>query len=572
MNPKSRRQDGNMLVLVVVTIAIIVVPLLILISQSGLFMTDYQRIQNTVQAAGLLAANDISRIVVSDPIFGYVSLSNFPPIGKGTLASDGEPLPVTGINTIVGTLRQNALVAKELGNQTMLELVDKDRLALQSTVKHLNRSLADALADKKREKYRDINGEQIDPNSAVLRFLAAHLPPGTRLESMTLTNGWLTNDGTTTVSIPQPVRYAQVKSDHVRGSFYKPFVDVPVGKLSFSFGGIGTSSAIVQSSKFNEVDSTHICSVVKLDCAVARKDPCQPKETHVRFIVYCQPYSLPDIGPAGVMTVRFSSPPAPGLLSWANLLNENNFRDRQVNTYDAIGGDYPTDKAAHMRQIQTAWKAGSAQEFSEHLYYWLRNGHLLPRIDAVLAMVNDPFQFGPNAAYVYEFARDGSISRRILPRYPFAVGILSEAQVSAVVDTSITNGMSPVIIFRNNIKHLGADSGGKHGGQPLAGDPLNWCELQEYGGDERTAAQLNKGKFGTRLTIVDPANSSLSDTFGAVNRNLFLTIDGKTLLSQPRKSFYSGGLAIDIEIGGIREPTANLDVRSAMSRFKRARI
>jgi hypothetical protein len=126
-----RCRKGNILILIIVAICFILLPLLIVVSQLGFFQIDRDRTQNIVDAAGLIAANDLSRIILNDENFGYVSLSNYPPVGKETLADDGEPLPVTGINTLIGTIRQNAIIARELGNETMEHLSETDRVNAQ---------------------------------------------------------------------------------------------------------------------------------------------------------------------------------------------------------------------------------------------------------------------------------------------------------------------------------------------------------------------------------------------------------------------------------------------------------
>ena len=127
-----RQCRGNMLVLVAVVTCLLLVPLFLLQSQIGLFMVDNKRVETVVEGACLMAANDLSRIIINDPHFGYVSLSNYPATGAGTLAPDGEPLPVTGINTLVATIRQNAIIAQELNNSTMQEMAESGAKVLNA--------------------------------------------------------------------------------------------------------------------------------------------------------------------------------------------------------------------------------------------------------------------------------------------------------------------------------------------------------------------------------------------------------------------------------------------------------
>jgi hypothetical protein len=524
-----------------------------------MLLAERVRIQNAVEAACLLAANDVSRIVINDQTFGYVSLSNYPPVGKATCALDGEPLPVIGINTLVGTIRQNTLVARSLDNGTMLSLADADRISLGSTIKSLNKTLENSLSEKNKTKYFDIQGNLVDPVKDVKALLKENLPNNVTVESIKLSNGWLTNGGGSTIPIPQPKELAEVKPDQIQLSKYKPFMDIKVDNRSFTFAGLGSTASLVKESKFKAADDKHICSIINIECVVSIEnlwDKLLPFangiHTKLHFTACGEPYSNPDIGPPGVMTLRFSGASVPGMQSWSDLLNANNFHDNQVVTYDVVGGDYPTDPDARMNQYYPDVQPSTAQQFSEHLYYWLRNGHLRPRIDAVLAMLDDQFSKNPiNGIYIYEFDRGGYISRRILARDPFPIGVTSESQFSATANTNIRNGLTPVVVFRNNVKNIGTTSGGKHAGQPLPGYPLNWCELQDFGCDEQAALNACKGRLGTKLTLVDPEGwATPTDAINNVNYNLFKTFDGKTLFMQPRRSFYSGGLALDIEIGG----------------------
>lgn len=553
---RRRDNNGNVLVLIIMITALIVVPLLLVFSQTGFYVMDRDRVQSAVDAAGLVAANDISRIIINDPTFGWVSLSNYPPIGKATRARDGEPLPVTGINTLIGTIRQNNLVANELANEKMRNLVEKDRSALELTIAELNVTIKEALGGNSDLNLFDIHGADVRPRKDAEEFLRANLPKNVRLESLKLTNGWLKSGGTTMIDIPQPEQFSQMSAEQSQAGKYKPFIDIPANHRSFTFAGLGPSSRLVNNSSFQPADGKHVNTIVKIECVVTRQNPYLPffpvgnDAARMKCVAFCQPYTMPDVGPKGIMTLRFSGQPVAGLLSWSDFLRPGNFQDKQVTTFDAVGGDYPTDRGAVMAQSETI--GGTADQFAEHLYYWLRNGHLQPKLGAVLEMVNAQFKPGPSEKYAYEFAKDGSVARRVLEKDPFPVGVVADSQSSTMIDTRIQGGLAPIIIFRDNVKNIGTDSGGKHGGQPLAGYPLNWCELRDYGGDEQIALALGKGKLGTQLTVNDPNAGSSEESHDLLNE-LFRKLDGKALALQPRRNFYSGGLALDIEIGGIRQ-------------------
>lgn len=96
-----RTKSGNLLIIIILVVNFVVIPILLFLFQMGLYLADRDRAQYVVEAASVLAANDLSEVIVNDPSFGWVSLSNYPPVGEATCAPDGEPLPVIGINTLV---------------------------------------------------------------------------------------------------------------------------------------------------------------------------------------------------------------------------------------------------------------------------------------------------------------------------------------------------------------------------------------------------------------------------------------------------------------------------------------
>ncbi len=554
--------------MVLVCICFVVAPTLMFICEACLQVVARTRAQSVVEAASLIAANDLSKIIIEDPHFGLVSLSNYPPIGKGTCAPDGEPLPVTGINTLVGTVRQNAIVAQELQNAHMNFLVDQDKDALDKTIGELNYSISDCLktkVDERNIKYKwlDLQADPITPTADVEAFLRKNLPENIEIESIKLTSGWLQGEGDTTVPAPLPASLAQLPTGSTQNGSYKAFINIPAARRNFNFAGVGAKSSLVSSSAFRAADRNHICSIVRLECVLKLQGlgkitvPGYDAAMNKAFCVAtCQPFAMPDSGPKGAMTLRFTGGPVAGLRSWSDFLREGTFRDNKVTTYDAIGGDYPLDSEARMQQNMPAVVPTTSNQFAEHFYYWLRNGHTKPHLDAIIEMVNAQFQSGPNEIYAYEFASNGSISRRVISKDPFPIGVTADSQYSTIADTNVQGGIAPIIIFRNDVKNLSRDNGGKHCGQPLTGYPLNWCELAEYGGDPHVAVALGKGRLGTRLTIVDPSGTASTDeAINDPNFSLFKSFNGDELYSQPRRSFYSGGLALDIEIGGTTLPT-----------------
>lgn len=581
---KTRRSfRGNILFMSTAVLCFVVLPLFMMACQIFFFFVERARAQSVVEAASLIAANDLSRIIIDDPQFGFVSLSNYPPVGAATCAPDGEPLPVTGINTLVATVRHNTIVARSLENQCMDNLAAADHRCLQDTIERLNSTLKKSVNGIGYTNNVDIYGRKVDPMRDVQAYLQKNLPANVHLKYVRLTNGWLQGGAATSTAAPQPLRLAQLKDDQVISGDYSAFQNLPVADRKFSFAALGKASSLVGSGDFVQADKEHINSIVRVECLVSVDSVCNiplPFGLGILSDAQCsacaQPFTLPDIGPKGVMTLRFTGGPVPGLTSWMDFLNQANFRDTRITNYSIVGGDYPLDSEARMIQLsseEAASAAATADLFAEHLYFWLRNGHARPRLDAVVEMVQQAFPPDSGALYAYEFIPDGHISRRILTRDPFPVGVTADAQNSVVVDTNTQGGLAPVIIFRNDVKKLGRAAGGKHAGQPLCGYPLNWCELSEFGGNEELAKTLGKGRLGTSMQVVgndvDPYEflRTAGGNQGTTGDIVFCDSSGRRMALQPRKNFYSGGLALDIEIGGTRQIVAPSAEISRMRMF-----
>lgn len=510
---KIRNNKGNMLFLVVCITALILIPVFMLFSRIGTFVTYRERAQNVVEAAGLIAAKDLSRIVINDPNFGYLSLSNHPASGKMARALDGEPMPITGINTLVGTLRQNAIIADQLHNSSMNSLLSKDLSKLDTTIKYLNIFLKDSVSENSATNYFDNDGTVVTPVKDVKDFLAQNLPENVKLESVRLSLGWLDGGSQTTIDVPKPRQYAQVHSVDVESGEYEAFTNVPVGKHQFTFAGLDNQAHLVSNRKYKDADGEHICSILKIECTLVSD---QEPDAKIQCVACCQPYSQEDKTAKGAMTVRFSGHPVAGLLSWREFLT-NGFQDNNVTAYEVYNGDFPFDPQAKMRRARQQPQSGTADQFGEHLYNWLRSGHLRPRVDAVLAMVNEPFESGNNLVYTYQFADDGSINRKVYDGKRFSRSVTADGQTAVMADTRVRSGQNAVIYFRDNVGQLNTAKS-KHAGQPLAGYPLGHLE-----------AWMD--------------HSQSSKDFSKRGNN-------------------SDGLALDIEIGGTGDSTAKQDVLS----------
>ncbi|MFK9236749.1 hypothetical protein ACJEKV_25530, partial [Escherichia coli] len=87
----------------------------------------------------------------------------------------------------------------------MATLAEDDRIKLQRTIDLLNKALRDGLSPDTKAENFDIKGNRVEIFKDVSQFLKANLPANVEIESIKLSNGWLTDGARTTVTVPQPV-------------------------------------------------------------------------------------------------------------------------------------------------------------------------------------------------------------------------------------------------------------------------------------------------------------------------------------------------------------------------------
>ena len=129
-------------------------------------LIERHRYQQAVESAALQASSDLSKIVINDPYFGFISLSDYPAIGKATIAIDGEPLPVHGINTIIATSRLDYIIAKQVDDQYLEELALVDIRHAKEAAVRLDNVLENSLTEKFNDKEHaphDMDGNMVCP-------------------------------------------------------------------------------------------------------------------------------------------------------------------------------------------------------------------------------------------------------------------------------------------------------------------------------------------------------------------------------------------------------------------------
>ncbi len=155
----KKRAKGNTLALILVAIGVILLLVAFFALNYNQLFGGHKQVANAIDAAALTAAVDIGRVVVDTPL-GRVALvddvpavaSTKPQSGGGTISSPqaSDARPIQGINTIMGELRLDAIIAGSLvtttpaapsGNTSISYLIGQDLARAQEAAFSLNTAI-----------------------------------------------------------------------------------------------------------------------------------------------------------------------------------------------------------------------------------------------------------------------------------------------------------------------------------------------------------------------------------------------------------------------------------------------
>jgi hypothetical protein len=249
---KLRKQRGNMIVFIgAVTLGLVLAILFFALKYTRMLGSNQEQ-RTAIEGAALQVANDISRIVYEDPNFGIIALSDFAPIGANTLAADGQPTPVRGINTVLGTVRLDMIIADAVSNPQMQSLALADYKNAVKANNNLQAALVDACSTSPQNTHLDWDGNPVNVysdalvayNQNIIRMSGSQsaIDPA----SMKITLGILTKGAATNTAVPQPSNYSNVSSsqtqvetiNNVATTVYKSYTNIPYDSQPFIFSGV----------------------------------------------------------------------------------------------------------------------------------------------------------------------------------------------------------------------------------------------------------------------------------------------------------------------------------------------
>lgn len=461
-----------------------------------------------VEKAALAAAGELSKIVVNTSTCGYVSLADHEAAGKGTLAKDGYPLPVRGINSLIGTARLGLIIADKLDQSLMEEFAEQDLKLALSAKDDLLECLEKSL--KKGGKASDYDGAPVRPYKAAL---AAYREAGGKDKQLSLAMGSLEGGSTTSTPVPNPEHMAPVGSNLQESGFYRAFVNIPYKDISFVFGGFGREAMLVDGKKWRARIpdlSYQFPTIVKVETGNGKEIACaQPGAQYAE---------LPS---PGALTITFPDGPVPEIKHPGDCYRNESLNSADNDTTDlltASGGDYPVDGGSHMAELLwpltgTKSNESPADVWRLALHDWIRRAGPEANIGSIISMQDieldrpkpskimwtaplqsrqtyssiEPISSG--IVHIFEFDRDGYVSYRSKLVAPYPLYASSQGQLycesfgaikySDIGLQAIMIPLSPRakrltmraawdVYIRDEVRRPGTVDGGKHAGQPVA--------------------------------------------------------------------------------------------------------
>ncbi len=481
----ARSVHGNILVLLLaITFCFCLTIFMFIFNYARVMIGSNHEQKTAIEAAALACAKDLSRIIIEDPNFGFIGLSDSAPVGNATTAKDGYDLQVHGINTILATVRLDLIIARELGDPAMLQLAQNDYRNALLAKQNLINILQASLLPNSATFYSDCFGNLVTPyEDAVASYQANQVRiagfsqyiPG----SMKLTLGSILGGAQTNTPVPQPAQFANVTSSMQRLGHYLSYTNVPYGGFDFVFAGIGDAITLVDPAKFVVSDQSLPYSIPTIVEAEADQQFTQLSANTPQIIhslACAQPASTVDPVPApGRFSVTFINGAISELSKPADLLNDPQLKTRQATITSPTGGDYPNGGGV---LITTTWSASSptasiAQAIGGSLYDWLRKAGTKVNVQSVKNMLDTPFLVSSPAnadhTHNYDFTTDGRIAYSLQQHPPSPEMDISENQIYGTAIYSVNAAIPAIytVTIKDYVHTLGRSLGGRHAGEPL---------------------------------------------------------------------------------------------------------
>ncbi len=336
-----RKPHGNMIALGAGVSAI----LLIVFMTFGLNyvrLCGTSKMQNTaIEAAGIAAAADISRIVYDDPNFGLVALSDNPPIAppgtNANLAGDNYPVSVESINVIFGTIYLDAQIADAMKSQGSLSpgtydqlmfLIKEDYQNAIAAAQGLKQVLNEAVSGTpKADWYGNLVNPCQDAQNAYNTNLASINKNGSQQSGIvSLSLGYLNQSSYT--NIPMPNQWNNYVNSGSPNYCFLSNNDYKQDNVDFVFSAIGSNIQLVDNTSFSlsPVSSiqTLIPTIIKAQAnqsITSKNSDGSNNIVSLKAIACAEPANQLDPRPnPGSMVIRFPDGSIPSLITPCDII------------------------------------------------------------------------------------------------------------------------------------------------------------------------------------------------------------------------------------------------------------
>ena len=539
---RSRR--GNMLVFsTAVTIAIVAILAFFSLSYVRLLGSNSEQ-RNAIEAAALAAARDLSMIAINTDDYGWISLSDAAPTGSSTTAGDSYNTPVRGINTILGTLRLDLIVADQIGDANLKTIIKADvakaKAAQALLATELTKSLATGYAAK------DINGNNINVYADAENAYKANQIRMTGssnyiANSLKLSLGGITNGAQTNTPLPNPRGMADVPASSAQNDFYLSYKNIPTSGEDFVFAGIGDSIKLVDPKQWAATVPGlpyQVATVIKAEADQHVADTQNPKGYDIHAVACAQPANVADPKPApGALTFSFPDGIPPEITNPMSVLTNAQLNSGDNCSYQtSVNGDYPIG-APKTRMDDLDWPHSTLAQSTGNVFrvalldWWKRAGTKL-NVSSAANMFDTSFAFAkpgadvmwkthssPSSSTVYELdtipagnihiyrvdPSTGQVSYQTKALTPLNLAVSGENQmysenVDAIISSiakdqvvgpfefpdtgyildSVTLKKKFDVYIRDQVYQPGTKNGGKHAGEPMDWQPVAVSQLPAH--------------------------------------------------------------------------------------------
>lgn len=526
----TRKQDGNMLILVTaVTVGIVIAILVFMVGYVRLMGTQTER-KTAIESAALTAAREMSRIVIENNDFGMVGLSDSAPIGTDTQAADNFYTAVHGINTILGTTLLDYIIADTLGDTELRNLADQDFTKARAAADQLTAALSASVAPGGSGVDKD--GNNVTPYAAAeaaYQRAQVRMAGASSYQAGSLQLSLGSVSGGLSTNIPTPTGWGgSFPSSVTIANHYRSYVPVTHGGKTWVFAGIGDSVKLVDVKKWVASASGlpwQHPTIVRAEALHNVNN--NGSNQQLKTVACAQPASVFDPKPApGALVISFPDGIPDGTCSMNRItdlygpcLSDS---DDASDMYYSSGGDYPTDTGTTVVADNTGWPFAydtlqtGANACKIAVYDWYKRAGTKASVSAVVNMHSTAFgqptplnvawppgvgtkiQIPNGVAQIFRFDPSGNVTLQSKVITPSPYYVISDRQTLFEAFEVLTHGAStdmtlePVnlgppindpdgkltlttkydLYIRDFGRRPGKLAGGKHAGEPMEDDPF----------------------------------------------------------------------------------------------------